>query len=102
MAIFCAVLAFSSVHDMVVILLGDSDLSHPIVFFTQVVLFLFWYVLLQVSLAVLSGVLPWHVDTSGFDELATMRCIALFLAHIAGFASINLWSGMQQFKFGDQ
>merc|ERR1712137_424895 len=116
-AIFCAVLAFSSVHDMVVLLLGDSDLSNPIVFITQVVLFLFWYVLLQFSLAVLSGVLPWYVDTSGFDGLSTMekhifmekmegnmRCIALFLAHIAGFASINLWSGMQQFKFkyGDE
>jgi len=28
--------------------------------------------------------------------------MALFLAHIAGFASINLWSGLQQIRFGGE
>merc|ERR1712137_63489 len=56
-----------------------------------------------------------HVDTSGFENLSimhkhtfmekmekNMRCMALFLAHIAGFASINLWSGLQQIRFGGE
>jgi len=117
-AIFCAVLLFVSIHDVIhdvmkMILPSVFDTPEEHVTTPKLVIdfcvFLFWYAVLQISLAFLSGAVGKFTNTEGFDNfpLATkyeflekiennMKCIAVLLAHIAGFASINVWGNMQQ------
>jgi len=74
---------------------------------------LFWFVVLQIFLALMSGAAgPCSVDLEEFEELndeekedvvrkkkVNMACYAVLLAHITGFAAINAFVTLQQLSW---
>jgi len=97
-SIFCAVLLFQSVNGLLEATLFEG-LTHDEELLIDGAHMLFWYVALQITLAVTSGALNEYTGQPNPDEEvveANMKCFAVLLAHITGFASINFWSGVQQ------
>lgn len=97
-SIFCAVLLFQSGNDLVevYVLEGASEGFHLLV---AGLILVFWYCALQITLAVTSGAVDELIGwkSAPMEEAeASIRCYAVLLAHMTGFASINFWSGLQQ------
>eukprot|EP00401_Gymnodinium_catenatum_P076244 CAMPEP_0117608742 /NCGR_PEP_ID=MMETSP0784-20121206/80962_1 /TAXON_ID=39447 /ORGANISM="" /LENGTH=596 /DNA_ID=CAMNT_0005412019 /DNA_START=62 /DNA_END=1852 /DNA_ORIENTATION=+ len=105
-SIFCAVLLFTSINDVVetYLLKGQPKEIEVVV---DMLHMLFWFVAMQASLAIISGAVEefkifakiHHIFGGGSESESTieanMKCFAVLLAHITGFASINAWSAVQ-------
>merc|ERR1719199_1839892 len=79
----------------------------------DVIHMLMWFTIMQVSLACLSGAAgPFQVSEERQNEMTeeeleetleakevNMKCFAVLLAHITGFASINAFGTVQQMAF---
>lgn len=110
-ALFCSVLFFNSIDDVIKSMFLHDDPSSFLVIFVDLVHFLFWHVTLQVSLAYLSGS-TGSVDIEKFNQAdimtkhdiiekveRNMKGFVVVVAHITGFASVHLWSTIQQAPF---
>jgi len=96
-SIFSAVLLFQTVNDLVELwfMEGKSPLYRS---FIDLCHMLVWYVILQLALAWISGAIgdpPQDMETMELN----MKCWAVLLAHLTGFASINAWGSLQQLDF---
>jgi len=93
-SIFCAVLLFQSANDLVeaFIMEGMSLESQAMV---DMLHMLFWFAVLQISLAWISGAVG-EAPKKKSDVEMNMKCFAVVLAHMTGFASINAWGAVQQ------
>jgi multisubunit Na+/H+ antiporter MnhB subunit len=115
-SIFCAVLLFSAVNDMVeayIIVPRYGEAEGVGALCVDVIHMLTWFAIMQLSLAWFSGAAgPWAVDTEAYEALpedeqekvkedkeVNMSCFAVLLAHISGFASINAFGTMQAVFF---
>lgn len=116
-SIFCAVLLFQAVNDMVEAyiitpIFGEHDYSRGALM-VDVIHMLMWFTIMQVSLACLSGAAgPFQVSEERQNEMTeeeleetleakevNMKCFAVLLAHITGFASINAFGTVQGYFF---
>merc|ERR1712232_436928 len=75
-----------------------SELLDPVVDFTHM---LFWFIVLQVALAWISGAIGKPSENMN-AMLLNLTCGYMLLAHLAGFASINAWGSLQQLSFFKQ
>jgi len=118
-SIFCAVLLFQSFNDMTEAYIinpifgeGDATMGALLV---DSVHFLIWFTVMQLALAMLSGAAgPGQIDSEWFESLneeeqeevkegkeVNMKCFAVLLAHISGFASINAFGTVQAVFFSE-
>jgi len=120
-SIFCAVLAFSSINDLVEAYVinpifgeGDATMGALLVDLLHMLL---WFVVMQLALAKLSGAIDSNLEQEArenlrgsakveFDKILiqkkeNMACYAVLLAHITGFASINAFGTVQQIFFSE-
>lgn len=116
-SIFCAVLLFQSFNDMTEAYIidpifgpGDATMG---ALYVDIIHMLLWFTIMQLALALLSGAAgPWAVDSDEFDAMneaeqeelkeakeVNMKCYAVLLAHITGFASINAFGTVQAIFF---
>lgn len=114
-SIFIAVLCFSSFNDLAEAylidpLFGEDLRGAMLVDFGHM---MFWFTVMQVSLANLSGAAGcMAADTEAFEKLdeeekeevmegkeVNMACYAVLSAHVTGFASGNFFSTVQQYFF---
>jgi len=100
-SIFCAVLLFQSGNDLLEAVLFEGT-SAEFQLLVDLLHMIFWYCALQLTLAVTSGaigeLIGWPQASLESVE-SNIKCWAVLLAHMTGFASINFWSGMQQLPF---
>jgi len=99
-SIFCAVLLFQSVNDIFEdkFLKGRSPSTQIMFDFCHM---LIWYATTQLSLAYISGAIG--KKPTNLEEMeCNMKCFAVLLAHITGFASINAFASVQQLGFFKQ
>mmetsp|Transcript_52090 Transcript_52090/g.124036 ORF Transcript_52090/g.124036 Transcript_52090/m.124036 type:complete len:638 (-) Transcript_52090:47-1960(-) len=96
-SIFCAVLLFQSANDLV-----EANISEGLSLEKQAMIdmvhMLFWFTVLQCSLAWISGAVGETPKKKSDVEL-NLKCFAVVLAHMTGFASINAWGAVQQLPF---
>jgi len=97
-SIFCAVLMFQACNDLTEYFFGLEESPIWFQLLIDICQLIFWYVILQVSLAVISGALDEYGFTPKNIESADLnsQCFAVLLAHMTGFASINAFGTMQQ------
>eukprot|EP00927_Polykrikos_kofoidii_P009080 TRINITY_DN13766_c2_g1_i1.p1 TRINITY_DN13766_c2_g1~~TRINITY_DN13766_c2_g1_i1.p1 ORF type:complete len:561 (+),score=79.61 TRINITY_DN13766_c2_g1_i1:54-1736(+) len=101
-AIFCAVLTFQSANDIFEVY--TKGLSGTWRIALGMCHALFWFSVLQIALAFISGAVgaadleTWSEQKQRNVKL-NLRCFAILLAHIAGFASISAWGLVQQTEF---
>mmetsp|Transcript_101145 Transcript_101145/g.174464 ORF Transcript_101145/g.174464 Transcript_101145/m.174464 type:complete len:651 (+) Transcript_101145:51-2003(+) len=112
-SIFCAVLMFQCINGLVEDLIVETyKLSNWSQFVLDFVHFIVWYTILQRGIALASGVTnPKQYRINILDEQRTqpkkigrekerviIRCESFggVLAHLTGFASINVWASLQQ------
>jgi len=97
-SIFCAVLFFQTwntllqkfvIHLMSVELQVVANILHM----------LFWYVLMQVALGFVSGAIGKRSKKSPSVDIVDVKCVAVLLSHITGFASINAWTTLQELHY---
>eukprot|EP00747_Dinoflagellata_sp_TGD_P132200 gnl/TRDRNA2_/TRDRNA2_175058_c1_seq1.p1 gnl/TRDRNA2_/TRDRNA2_175058_c1~~gnl/TRDRNA2_/TRDRNA2_175058_c1_seq1.p1 ORF type:complete len:515 (+),score=77.50 gnl/TRDRNA2_/TRDRNA2_175058_c1_seq1:110-1654(+) len=98
--IFSAVLVFASLHDILQdwVFKDVSESTHTVVSFVH---HFFWNFVLQIALAYLSGALmndDIKVQTDPESLDVDLKCFALLLAHLTGFASIMAWANLQQLE----
>eukprot|EP00928_Gymnodinium_smaydae_P012084 TRINITY_DN14399_c0_g4_i1.p1 TRINITY_DN14399_c0_g4~~TRINITY_DN14399_c0_g4_i1.p1 ORF type:complete len:632 (-),score=170.94 TRINITY_DN14399_c0_g4_i1:254-2149(-) len=101
-SIFAAVLIFQTFNDLVETYIfhkreGEEEGSvskefESVVDFAHM---LIWFIILQLSLATISGAIGSPPKNISKMEL-NMKSIAQLLAHLTGFASINAWGSLQQ------
>lgn len=96
-SIFCAVLMFSTFNDVVQEMFLDGT-SPERKFLVNMAHMLVWFILLQVLLAWVCGVIGKEPESIEEVE-ADAKCFGTLLAHITGFASINAWGSLQQIAF---
>jgi len=123
-SIFCAVLAFSSINDLMEAYVitpifgeGDATMGALLVDFLHMIA---WFVFMQYALAKLSGAVDSDADQAErealrgeeaepseafekvlFGKKENMACYAVLCAHITGFASINCFGTVQQIFFSE-
>jgi len=116
-SIFCAVLLFSSFNDLVEAYIinptfGEGDATMGALF-VDMCHMLLWFIMMQLALAHFSGAAgPCAVDQEVFEKLSkqkqelmkeekevNMKCYAVLLAHLTGFAAINAFGTVQQIFF---
>jgi len=118
-SIFCAVLGFASINDLVEAYIvtpifgeGDATMGALLV---DILHMLFWFVVMQLALAKLSGAIDTNAvqdareelrktnekefDKIYFQKRENMACYAVLLAHVTGFASINAFGTVQAIFF---
>eukprot|EP00405_Crypthecodinium_cohnii_P014542 CAMPEP_0206444642 /NCGR_PEP_ID=MMETSP0324_2-20121206/15028_1 /ASSEMBLY_ACC=CAM_ASM_000836 /TAXON_ID=2866 /ORGANISM="Crypthecodinium cohnii, Strain Seligo" /LENGTH=548 /DNA_ID=CAMNT_0053912693 /DNA_START=189 /DNA_END=1835 /DNA_ORIENTATION=+ len=95
-SIFSAVLLFQAINSMVEhALLDGADETREMVI--GIAHFLVWYCLLQYTLAFFSGALHKNVSENDFERAeCQLKCYAILLGHITGFAAINAFGNIQQ------
>eukprot|EP00928_Gymnodinium_smaydae_P071663 TRINITY_DN55199_c0_g1_i1.p1 TRINITY_DN55199_c0_g1~~TRINITY_DN55199_c0_g1_i1.p1 ORF type:complete len:585 (-),score=144.49 TRINITY_DN55199_c0_g1_i1:105-1859(-) len=91
-SIFCAVLLFQSFQDIITVLVNDRSIWVKLG--VGLVHMFFWYAMLQVTLAIIAGVHSSREVDEKRMEL-DMKCWAVLLAHMTGFAAINFWGEVQ-------
>eukprot|EP00930_Biecheleria_cincta_P036861 TRINITY_DN25267_c0_g1_i1.p2 TRINITY_DN25267_c0_g1~~TRINITY_DN25267_c0_g1_i1.p2 ORF type:complete len:326 (-),score=71.38 TRINITY_DN25267_c0_g1_i1:1228-2205(-) len=96
-SIFSAVLVFQSFNDAIetTLLEGKPVYVCVIVNFVHM---LFWYCMLHLSLAYISGAIGEPPESREAVEL-NMKSVAIVLGHLTGFASINAWGALQQLEY---
>jgi len=99
-SIFCAVLLFQSINNFVeeLFLDGQPPMTQVMVDFGHMMI---WYTSTQLALAYISGAIGAK-PTNLADMECNMKCFAVLLAHITGFASINAFASVQQLDFFSQ
>jgi len=100
-SIFCAVLFFQGCNDLVESLVGMEELPLWQQFAIDCLHMVFWYTMLQIVLALISGAIAELIGKPASDMEtidANMKCFAVLLAHVTGFASINAWGTLQQME----
>jgi len=118
-SIFCAVLAFSSINDLMgayvtTPIFGEGDATMGALL-VDVLHMIAWFAMMQYFLAKMSGAIDsdaeqekrkalQETDEDAFDAVLfkkkeNMACFAVLLAHITGFASINCFGTVQQIFF---
>jgi len=99
-SIFCAVLLFQSINNFVeeLFLDGQPPMTQVMVDFGHM---LIWYTSTQLALAYISGAIGTKPKDIAEME-CNMKCFAVLLAHITGFASINAFASVQQLEFFSQ
>jgi len=114
-SIFCAVLIFQSFNDLAEAyiidpLFGPEEAS-PGALLVDMLHMLLWFCIMQFFLAKLSGALDDDMLQERFEGKEkekeefkegceiNMKCFAVLLAHMTGFASINAFGTVQQFPF---
>lgn len=101
-SIFCAVLLFSSLNDVVEAYFVNGGPRIPSIAAGWILSLLF-FVALQFVLAHFSGIIR-DIPQDGVMELQFKRwkldtkCFSVLVAHMTGFANINLWAGIQQMQ----
>jgi len=96
-SIFCSVLMFQTFNDIVDanILEGASAFQKFVVNWFHM---LFWFIVLQVVLARVCGVIgPKPKSIRQVEHFA--KSAGTLLAHMTGFASINAWGSLQQLEY---
>lgn len=58
---------------------------------------IFWYLVLQLSLAYMTGVIGPPREAKSFTT--QLKCTATLLTQVTGFASVNAWGSLQQIPF---
>jgi hypothetical protein len=93
-SIFSAVMLFQTCDDLVDVYVVEnlSPANQCIAHMTHM---LIWYTGLQFSLAYISGAIGSEPKSVESMEL-NMKSVAVILAHLTGFASINAWGSLQQ------
>lgn len=116
-SIFCAVLLFSSFNDLVEAYIinptfGEGDAT-PGALLVDMIHMLLWFTMMQLALAHFSGAAgPGQIDSAIFEKASkrkqeemveeaevNMKCYAVLLAHLTGFAAINAFGTVQQLFF---
>jgi hypothetical protein len=98
-SIFCAVLLFQSANDLFEQYV--HHLTRPWLLVAHMGHMLLWFLLMQGSLAIISGAVG-STDVESWtpkkkdDVDANLKCFAVLIAHITGFASVNAWGFLQQ------
>lgn len=96
-SIFAAVLIFQTCNGLVeVYVLEGMTLELQAV--VDMIHMLIWYTVLQLTLAWISGAIGDPPKSMDAMEL-NLKSIAVLLAHMTGFASINAWGAIQQLEF---
>ena len=96
-SIFSAVLVFQSFNDMVeTFFLEGKSLEFAVL--VDMLHLLVWFWILQLSLAKISGVIGSKPRNKESTQL-NMKTVAVLLAHLTGFASINAWGSLHQLEF---
>mmetsp|Transcript_74612 Transcript_74612/g.139311 ORF Transcript_74612/g.139311 Transcript_74612/m.139311 type:complete len:588 (-) Transcript_74612:149-1912(-) len=113
-SIFCAVLSFQALDNFLEItILNHMPLAMKVCF--DMMHMLFWFLVLQGTLAWVSGAVGSTFAVSELEEMdkldeakvkkhekeesmreRNMKCFGILLAHISGFAAINAFGSMQQ------
>lgn len=93
-SIFCAVLMFGLFNDIVEEFLLEGA-SLPFQLFIALCHMLVWFSIMTGALAWISGAVGGKPESMKKCE-ANMKCWAVLLAHMTGFAAINAWGTMQQ------
>jgi len=97
-SIFCAVLIFGSINDLMeayVLKEDDPPSKKCLLSFCHMV---FWFLTMQLALAYISGAVGAKPESIEAVELQ-MKSTAMLLAHITGFAAINSNGNIQQAYF---
>eukprot|EP00930_Biecheleria_cincta_P051982 TRINITY_DN37207_c0_g1_i1.p1 TRINITY_DN37207_c0_g1~~TRINITY_DN37207_c0_g1_i1.p1 ORF type:complete len:571 (-),score=75.84 TRINITY_DN37207_c0_g1_i1:138-1850(-) len=109
--IFCAVLFFSSINELIEHYVFEGFEIHEQ---TQVILLLLfaaaWFGLLQLGLAVSSNLfvseeryrMYWATPAGKRCTKLNLHTSCLFLAHVTGFATIQAWATLQQLEWFKQ
>eukprot|EP00930_Biecheleria_cincta_P018395 TRINITY_DN14346_c0_g1_i2.p1 TRINITY_DN14346_c0_g1~~TRINITY_DN14346_c0_g1_i2.p1 ORF type:complete len:726 (-),score=152.06 TRINITY_DN14346_c0_g1_i2:71-2218(-) len=96
-SIFSAVLLFQSFNDIVeTCFLEGRSLEFAVA--VDMLHMLVWFAILQLVLAKISGAIgskPKNLESMEMN----MKSVAVLLAHLTGFASINAWGSLQQLEF---
>eukprot|EP00927_Polykrikos_kofoidii_P025263 TRINITY_DN22730_c0_g1_i1.p1 TRINITY_DN22730_c0_g1~~TRINITY_DN22730_c0_g1_i1.p1 ORF type:complete len:609 (+),score=91.25 TRINITY_DN22730_c0_g1_i1:34-1860(+) len=101
-SIFCAVLLFQSANALLTAMMGE--VSEAVECIAHMVHMMFWYIVVQLALAHISGaigevtgrVVDYNDETANDKVKADMASFAVLLAHMTGFASIFAWGTLQQ------
>lgn len=96
-SIFSAVLLFQSFNDLVETFFLEG-MSLEFAVGVDMLHMLIWFGILQLTLAKISGAIGEKPKSKEAMEL-NMKSVAVLLAHITGFASINAWGSLQQLEF---
>jgi len=101
-AIFCAVLLFSIFDDLVEWLVSRNNAGEGSVLGVAVAMLHMtcWFAVLQLAIAWMCRVLWFRRDSDDPDsverEKPAVKCYAVLISHLTGFASINAWGMVQQ------
>jgi len=92
-SIFCAILLFQALNKVLetYVLHGLSEFSEMVFDFFHM---LTWFVILQVALAKMCGIIGGVVSTAEKVEV-NCKCWGTLLGHITGFAGINAFGALQ-------
>lgn len=97
-SIFCAVLIFQSVNDVIetYFLEGKSTAEQAVI---DIAHMLFWFAVMQIALAYISGAIGKTQPTDANEMECDLKCFAVLLAHITGFAANNAFGTVQHLEF---
>lgn len=103
-SIFVSVLIYQAFNDAIhaLFLYDSSELVKMQVAFVHS---LVWFIMLQLLLATVSRAITWPCqgaveDTPDDQRELDLKCWAVILGHITGFASINAWTQLQAYCGG--